>query len=255
MSIELFTSADLRAAREALKNSTGQGVRIAILDSGVNTEHPALSGLQLSDDVMFAPDGPFLKTLPGQGDAIGHGTAIAWIIHHIAPAAELGSFRVLDGGLRSRSTVVWEAARLAIRRGYHILNCSFGCPGEARLVMPFKEWTDEAYLAHVHVVAACNNDDANFREWPGWFPTVITVNLASMTDDAWLHRPTGMVEFAAHGHDVELPWLEGWKRVTGSSFAAPRVTAALAKLLSLRPKMSVEEAKELLRRLAAEPGT
>ena len=116
--------------------------------------------------------------------------------------------------------------------------------------MPFKEWTDEAYLARVHVVAACSNDGAHFREWPGWFPSVITVNLTSMPDDEWLHRPAGMVEFAANGHDVRLPWLEGWKRVTGSSFAAPRVAAALARLLSLRPQISVEEAKELLRRLA-----
>jgi hypothetical protein len=251
MSIQLFTSADLQAAKSALRSGDGAGVRIAILDSGVNRAHPTLAGLQLSDDVMFAQDGPFLKVLPGEGDAIGHGTAIAWLIRQIAPAAEIGSFRVLDGDLRSRSTVVWEAARLAIRRGYHILNCSFGCPGEARLVMPFKEWTDEAYLARVHVVAACNNDDAGFREWPGWFPSVITVNLAAMSNDEWLHRPTGMVEFAANGHDVQVPWQEGWKRVTGSSFAAPRLTAWLAKLLALRPGMSVEEAKELLRRLAA----
>ena len=255
MSIQLFTPADLQAAHLALNEGDGKGVRIAILDSGVNAEHPALEGLQLSDDVMFTQDGPFLKVQPGEGDAIGHGTAIAWLIRNIAPAAEIGSFRVLDGDLRSRSTVVWEAARLAIRRGYHILNCSFGCPGEARLVMPFKEWTDEAYLARVHVVAACNNDDAGFREWPGWFPSVITVNLASLPDDVWRHHPIGMVEFAAHGHDVLVPWQDGWKRVTGSSFAAPKITAWLAKLLALRPSMSVEEAKEWLRRLATDPGS
>lgn len=251
MSIELFSSADLQAAKAALQNGGGAGVKIAILDSGVNTEHPALEGLRLTDDVRFEPDGPFLKVQPGAGDAIGHGTAIAWLIRSLAPEAELGSFRVLDGELRSRSTVVWEAARLAIKRGYQILNYSFGCEGEARLVMPFKEWTDEAYLARVHVVAACNNDDASFREWPGWFPSVITVNLASLADDAFLHRPVGMVEFAANGHDVKLPWLEGWKRVTCSSFAAPRVIAWLARLLSQRPGLSVEEAKELLRRLAS----
>ncbi len=248
--LRLFDRADLERARAALQTSDGQGVRIAILDSGVDTTHPALAGLQLADDVAFARDGAFLKAIPGDGDAIGHGTAVAWIVRQVAPAAELGSFRVLDGDLRSRSTVVWEAAREALRRGYHLLNCSFGCPGEARLVMPFKEWTDEAYLARAHVVAACSNDAAANREWPGWFPSVITVNAAAMEEDGWRHQPVGMVEFAAPGQDVLVPWQGGWKRVTGSSFAAPRVAGWLARLLSAQPDLSVEEAKELLRRLA-----
>ncbi len=249
-SLRLLNREDLSRARAALHYSDGKGVRIAILDSGVDTTHPALAGLRLADDLAFEQRGAFLQAVPGGGDVIGHGTAVAWLLRELAPAAELGSFRVLDGGLRSRSTVVWEAAREALRRGYRILNCSFGCPGEARLVMPFKEWTDEAYLARAHVVAACSNDDAASREWPGWFPSVLTVNATAMAgEQGWRHQPTGMVEFAAHGQDVLVPWQEGWKRVTGSSFAAPRVAGWLARLLSAQPDLSVEEAKELLRRL------
>ncbi len=236
--------------REDLQNAMGKGVRIAILDSGIETAHPALAGLTLRDDVTFAREGAFLKVTEGSGDAMGHGTAIAWIIRSLAPEAELGSFRVLDGDLRSRTTIIWEAARLAMQRGYHILNCSFGSPGEARFVMPYKEWTDEAYLRRTHIVAACSNEDANLREWPGWFPTVITVNLADLPAQPWAHRPGSMVEFLAHGHQVRVPWQGGWKVVTGSSFAAPRVTGWLARLLSLRPELSVESAKEMMRTMA-----
>jgi subtilisin family serine protease len=246
----LFDESLLEAAVSAFRKSSGKGVRIAILDSGVATEHPALEGFRLTDDVALVREGEFVTAVPGTGDMIGHGTAIAWLIHTLAPEAEIGSFRVLDSDLRSRATVVWEAARLAMQRGYHILNCSFGSPGEARLVMPYKEWTDEAYLKRVHVVAACNNEDAGFREWPGWFASVITVNLAQMSPNKWLQRPGSFVEFAAHGHDVEVPWQGGWKRVTGSSFAAPRLTAWLARLLAVHPDLSIEEAKEWLRRLA-----
>lgn len=235
---------------EDLQSSTGQGVRIAILDSGIDVTHPALEGLPLADDIAFERDGSFLKVTPGSGDVIGHGTAIAWIIHSLVPQAEIGSFRVLDGDLRSRTTIIWEAARLAIQKGYHILNCSFGSPGEARFVMPYKEWTDEAYLRRTHIVAACSNEDANLREWPGWFPTVLTVNLADMPDQPWSHRPGSMVEFLAHGHQVRVPWQGGWKVVTGSSFAAPRLTGWLAKLLSRRPDLSVEAAKEMMREMA-----
>lgn len=232
--------------------SSGQGVRIAILDSGVDVEHPALAGLTLRDDLAFEPDGAFLKAVPGGGDSLGHGTAIAWLIHQVAPGAELGSFRVLDGGMRGRSSVVWAAARAALERGYHILNCSFGSPGEARFVMPYKEWTDEAYVQRTHVVAACSNEDADLREWPGWFPTVLTVNAADLPAEPWACRTDSrsMVEFLAHGHQVRVPWQGGWKLVTGSSFAAPRLTGWLARLLSVSPNLSVEAAKELMRRLA-----
>ncbi|HEY1083373.1 MAG TPA: S8 family serine peptidase [Prosthecobacter sp.] len=236
---------------EDLRPSTGKVVRIAILDSGVDVSHPALEGLKLRDDLAFEPDGAFLKTVPGNGDSLGHGTAIAWLIRQIAPEAELGSFRVLDGGSRGRSTVVWAAARAALEQGYHILNCSFGSPGEARFVMPYKEWTDEAYLRRAHIVAACSNEDAELREWPGWFPTVLTVNAADLPDRPWACRTgsTSMVEFLAHGHQVRVPWQGGWKVVTGSSFAAPRVTGWLARLLSLHPDLSVEAVKEMLREM------
>lgn len=59
---------------------------------------------------------------------------------------------------------------------WHILNCSFGC-GRPDQVLAYKDWIDEAYLKGRHVVAACNNYDLSRREWPGHFPSVITVNF------------------------------------------------------------------------------
>jgi hypothetical protein len=244
----------LNEVRTALATADGGGVRIAVLDSGIETTHPDLDFLQLADDTAFEIDGSFLRAIANTtGDAMGHGTAIASIIRSIAPKAEIGSFRVLDGDLKSRSTIVWEAARHAIERGYHILNCSFGSPGDARFVMPYKEWTDLAYLRNVHIVAGCNNHDVSVREWPGWFPTVVTVNLASLPPEVWQRRGGSLVEFSAHGHEVRVPWKGGGHRVvSGSSYAAPRLTGWLARLISAYPDLRVEEAKALLRRLAQE---
>lgn len=246
-----FDEGQLSKARAALRAGTGKGVRIAVLDSGIETAHEAMQGMRLADDVAFEREGPFLKQVEASGDAMGHGTGVAWIIRSIAPEAEIGSFRVLDGDLKSRTTIVWEAARAAMQRGYHILNCSFGCIGDPRFVMPYKEWTDEAYTRGVHVVAACNNDDAATREWPGWFPSVITVNLAAMSEREWRYREGSLVEFAAHGHEVRVPWKGGgWKVVTGSSFAAPRLSGWLARLLSVWPELDTDQAKALLKQLA-----
>ena len=218
----------------AIHRGRGRGVRIAMLDSGLETNHPALTGLVLADDLAIVEDGLKLKTTAGKGvDLYGHGTAVAGILRQMAPEAELGSFRVLGESLAARTAIIMEGARLAIERGYHILNCSFGCAIPEH-VLKHKAWVDEAYVQGVHVVSACNNHDFSRPEWPAFFTSVLTVNMArTERDDDVFFKPGHLVEFAARGVDVEVLWRDGSaKKVTGSSFAAPRVTAMLACMLS-----------------------
>jgi len=240
------------AAIEAIRRGTGKGVRIAILDSGVETRHPQLSKVNWADDVAIVEDSYRLKTIDGDGnDLFGHGTAVAGIIHRMAPDAEIGSFRVLGASIEGKTSVVLEGARLAIERGYHILNCSLGCT-IAEHVLKYKSWVDEAYLRGVHVVAACNNHDFSRQEWPAFFSSVIAVKMArTERGSAIYYKPGSLVEFAAQGVDVEVPWKDATsKRVTGSSFAAPKVAGMLACLLSESPGLPPLEAKALLHRLA-----
>ena len=239
-------------AAEAIRRGRGRGVRIAVLDSGIEASHPALGGLDLVDDIAIVEDGMKLKVIPGEGrDLFGHGTAVAGIIHRAAPEAEIGSIRVLGEALSSRTAIILEGARQAIERGYHILNCSLGC-GVLEHVLKYKAWVDEAYLKGVHVVAACNNSDSGRPEWPGFFTSVLTVNMARTEDlQEVYYKPGHLVEFAARGVDVEVPWSGGaMKKVTGSSFAAPRVAGMLACLLSEVPRIPPLQAKALFHRLA-----
>ena len=243
----------VKAARDALNQGKGRGIKVAVLDSGIEAGHPALNRLELTDDLAVVSDGMQLKVEPGQGcDLFGHGTAIAGIIHQVAPEAQIGSFRVLGEQLRSRTALICEGVRQAMDRGYHILNCSFGCSRDD-LVLPYKEWVDEAYIRGRHIVAACNNYDCTKREWPGHFPTVITVNFArAEVKELLYYRAGSLVEFAASGQDVEVAWSGGGsKKVTGSSFAAPRASGLLARLLSNLPLLSPLQAKALLHELAA----
>jgi len=239
-------------ALEAIKVGRGRGVKIAVLDSGIEAHHPALGGLELVDDIAVIEDGFRLKAIPGDSrDIFGHGTAVAGIIRATAPEAQIGSFRVLGEALGARTAIILEGARLAIERGYHILNCSLGC-GVPEHVLRYKDWVDAAYVKGVHVVAACNNSDFTRPEWPAFFTSVITVNMARTEKNGELYfRPGHLVEFAARGVDVEVPWLGGTtKKVTGSSFAAPRVTGMLACMLSEVPNISPLHAKVLFHRLA-----
>lgn len=272
-------------ARSFLRNGTGRGVKIAVLDSGIEPNHPLLDGLTLTDDLAVIDDGLRLTTISGEGrDVFGHGTAIASIIKRVAPDAEIGSFRVLGEQLRSRTLIIREGVRLALERGYHILNCSFGCAREDHVLL-YKDWIDEAYLRGCHIVAACNNQDFMKREWPGHFPSVITVNFAdpasslprrsafdeggspashvaggasvpasrdNLLTNALFYRPGNLVEFIAPGQDIVVAWLAGAiKKVTGSSFAAPYVAGLLARLISGCPSLSPLHTKTLLQKLAS----
>lgn len=242
----------LEEARSFLAQGTGRGVKIAVLDSGIEAAHPLLEGLSLADDLAVVDDGFQLATVAGQGrDVFGHGTAIASILRQIAPEAQIGAFRVLGEQLRSRTLIIREGARQALERGYHILNCSFGCGREDQVLL-YKDWIDEAYTRGRHVVAASNNQDFMKREWPGHFPTVITVSFAQCArPDALFCRLGHLVEFAARGRDVDVAWLGGGhKKVTGSSFAAPHVAGLLARLISCCPALSPLQAKAILHRLA-----
>lgn len=242
----------LAEARHFLQAGRGRGVKIAVLDSGIDLSHPQLAGLKLLDDLAVVDSGTNLSLAPGEGrDVYGHGTAIAGILRELAPEAQLGSFRVLGENLRSRTLIIREGARQALERGYHILNCSFGSSREDHVLF-YKDWIDEAYLRGSHIVAASNNRDYTKREWPGHFPSVIAVSFANGAQpETFFCRRGQMVEFAARGEDVEVPWLGGGrKKVTGSSFAAPHLAGILARLLSNCPALSPLQAKALLQELA-----
>ena len=149
-----------KQAREALESGTGKGVRIAILDSGIERDHPALDDIPISDRLVVTEneDGPLVVN-DEKGDAFGHGTAVAKVIHDVAPEVELGSFKVMqpvEGQTSGKASLLQHAVSAAIERGYHIINCSFGTPARSVIFRYFKGWIDEAYLNDVHIVTACN---------------------------------------------------------------------------------------------------
>ncbi len=241
-------------ARQMVREGTGRGIRIAVIDSGIEVGHPALEGLVLEDDIALIQEGLTMLKVPGGGsDIFGHGTAVAAAIREVAPGAGLGSFRVLDVRNGAKNEIVCAAARMALELGYDILNFSIGS-GIREHIWLYKDWVDRAYLEGAHVVAACNNVNFLRREWPGFLSSVIAVNMVRLDDGCLLVQnvPGSLVEFAMRGVDVVLPWKGGTTRqVTGSSFAAPRAAGLLARLLSVSGPLHPSEAKSLLRAMAS----
>src|SRR3984893_17819497 len=242
-------------AKTAIRTGTGRGVKVAILDSGVESAHLGLGGLQLVDDLAIVAQENSIQICPGEGkDIYGHATAIAGIVHSVAPDAEIGSFRVLGPKLRSRTQVICEGVRQALDRGYQILSCSLGCEGSSKFLLGYKVWIDEAYLEGAHVVSVCAHEDLALGGGSSHFSSVISVDM-DRTDrsDVLFYRPGSLVEFAPRGEDVDLLWNNGNRvKASGSSYAAPVASAILARLISIYPGLSPLAAKELLR-LTAEP--
>ena len=107
--------------------STGAGVRVAVIDSGIDTTHPALDHcVDVAGGVTVETDGAGgVQVVPGpHGDAFGHGTACAGIIHQLAPQASITSVRVLGPTLSSTSDVFLAGLTWAVEQGFDIINLS-----------------------------------------------------------------------------------------------------------------------------------
>jgi subtilisin family serine protease len=235
--------------------SDGAGVTVAIIDSGVEPDHPAVGGrLVRSLRVEPGPDGPRVVDDPAGVDLVGHGTACAGIIHVIAPAAALVSIRVLGPDNRAGGTAFAAALEWAIDQRLAVVNLSLSSRSEA-LAERFHELADEAYFANTLLVAAANNVIG--ASYPSLFAAVVSVAAHDVGDpDAWYYNPSPPVEFGAHGLDVDVAWRGGTRiRATGNSFAAPHLAGRAALIRSRFPAASPFEVKTMLAATATEPRT
>ncbi|MFT5470905.1 MAG: subtilisin family serine protease [Verrucomicrobiales bacterium] len=241
---------NLDEAASALREGNGEGVKIAVLDTGVDRNHEVFERLEWAGDLAVSSIGTAVES--SGDDVYGHGTAIAGVIHQLAPRASIGSIRVLNHQLSSQVQTIAAGARIALKLGYDILHCSFSSGEEQGRVADFKTWIDSAYVEGRHVVAASHHQNRHRRGWPGHFPTVITVGIANTEDKEGLfYRPDSLVEFGARGHNVFIAWKGGvYRKLTGSSYAAPHVTGLLARLISAFPNLTPLTAKALLQNLA-----
>ena len=107
----------------AFGDRTGRGVRVAVIDSGIDAEHPLVAG-GLARAVAVEPGEAPAVVPDDAGDVSGHGTACAGIIRALAPACELTSVRVLGPDLTAGGDLLVEALRWAVRERHDVINLS-----------------------------------------------------------------------------------------------------------------------------------
>ena len=215
----------LPVAREwAFGGSTGAGVKVAVVDSGVDAGHPQVGGLAGAVAVESAPD------------------------------AALFSVRVLGAYLKGSGALFHAGIRWAVEHGMAVVNLSLSSKSQA-MFAPLHDIADRAYFGRTLLVSAANNQPG--PTYPSQYASVVSVAARSGTDPwALAYNPRPPVEFGARGIDLEVAWADGGSTVaSGNSFAAPHVAGMAAVLLAKHPGLVPFQVKAVLQAVSdnAEP--
>ncbi len=232
--------------------STGRGVKVAIIDSGIEADHPAVGAV--SGYVTVREDkGKLVYDASPHADDYGHGTACAGIIRSLAPACELYSVKVLGANLTGRGVVFAGGLRWAIEQGMHVCNLSLST-GRNEFFGLFHELADLAYFRRIPLVCAANNVPG--ASYPSLYGVVLSVAAHEGRDpERFDANPRPPVEFGAPGLDVQVPWLQGGSiTATGNSFATPQIAGLVTRILGKHPELTVFQLKTILYALAANAG-
>jgi subtilisin family serine protease len=223
----------------------GTGVRVCVLDSGIDAAHPLVGGVERSMTVLAEPAG---KLGVGQVDPVdlaGHGTACAGIIRSIAPGSTLAGMRVLTDGKRGSGAALLKGLEWAIDEGYDVINMSLSTTNE-QFRPALQELADKAYYRRT--VLVCSAHNMPLRSLPWQFASVISVASHDQPDAmTYYYNATPPVEFYAKGLRVKVAWPGGGRIVsTGNSFATPHISGICALILSKHPHLTPFQLKAVL---------
>ena len=234
-----------RVTREwAWGGASGAGVRVCILDSGVEANHPLVGDVQ-GAVVIDVEDKVVTVSEDAEGDLCGHGTACAGIVRSLAPECELWSARVLGAGYTGSGEVLLAGLRWAVEQGFDVVNMSLSTT-KRKFAATLHELADAAYFRRTTIVASAHN--LPVESYPWRFASVISVASHEEAEPFTFYaNPEPPVEFFARGVDVEVAWLGGESVIsTGNSFATPHVSGICALIRSKHPELTPFELKSVL---------
>ncbi len=237
----------------AFGDSTGAGIRVCVLDSGIEQGHPLVGPLDGAVAVSIDEKGDTVVTEDHEGDLCGHGTACAGIIRSIAPECRLFSARVLGAGFTGSGKVLIAGLRWAVAEGFDIVNMSLSTT-KHEFAAILHELADSAYFQRTLIVASAHN--LPVESYPWRFASVISIGSHEESDPLAFHyNPNPPVEFFARGLDVEVAWLGGGTvRTSGNSFATPHISGICALILAKHPRLTPFQLKSVLYLTASNVG-
>lgn len=228
------------ALAQSHRVSTGDGVTVAVLDTG-SWNHPDLTtrlvgGYDYVDDDTDPTeerqelDGNNNKVVD---EAYGHGTFVAGLVSLVAPGASIMPMRVLDSDGGGSVFLVAQAIVDAVDDGADVVNVSLGSPEKIKSKF-LDAALDYAQLRGVRVVAAAGNAGTSDAQYPATEDGVLSVTSTLLEQDQLAkHANYGhWVDVAAPGEDLVGPVPgQGYAEWAGTSMAAPQVSGQLALLI------------------------
>lgn len=235
---------------DQLKDTNGEGVRVAIVDSGVDATHSWIGRHLVQSYVVDADeDGRPSIVESAPDDVNGHGTAVAGQVRRIASNAELVSVRILGASRTATSEALITALEWLADQDVHVVNMSLSTM-RAALALRICHAIDDLCARGTACVSARLYNKYG-RNYPSSFASTVGVCEGRMPTGKLRFREGELVEIEASGVDVEVAWKGGQIRtVTGSSYACPIVCGIIARMLSVNPGLRPYEIKSLLRALA-----
>jgi subtilisin family serine protease len=237
----------------ALDGATGRGVKVCVLDSGVEIDHPAVGELAGAVTIGIDGDGNPVASPDDEGDLCGHGTACAGVIRALAPEVELYSVRVLGAGFTGSGKVLLAGLRWAVEQDYDVINMSLSTT-KRQFAELLRDIADAAYFKRTILVASAHNMPVESYPWR--FSSVISVGSHEEADPfVFYANPEPPVEFFARGVGVEVAWVGGGTiTATGNSFATPCISAIAALVLSKHPTLTPFQLKSVLYLISSNVG-
>ena len=222
----------------------GDGIKIAVIDSGIDLSHPAFQGALVGQSDMWdwvdADAVPQDEKGSGKDHGYGHGTAVAGIILQIAPKAKLMPLRVLDSAGEGDTANVIAAIDFAVTHGANVINMSLGTDYDKSLDNVIKSATK----AGVFVIASSGNTGDGNITYPAsdalvkgsWGEMTLGIGSSDLNDKKSSFSTYGdSLEMTAIGEKISSPAPGGLMGVwNGTSMAAPMVSGGFALALAER---------------------
>jgi thermitase len=239
-----YAVGNLRLA-EAHATSTGENTVVAVIDTGVQSDHPEFNGKTTAgydfvdmdatpDDVGDGRD----NDSDGEADEmVGHGTHVAGIVALAAPDAKIMPIRALDTEGRGTTFGIARAIKFATSNGADVVNLSLGSSRETELLEDLIGDDDDDDAGPTVFVAAAGNDANATQQFPAAEDGAIAVaSVDGEKKKSDFSNYGGWVTVAAPGTDIYAPFPTGrYAAWSGTSMATPFVAAQAALIKDARP--------------------
>lgn len=235
-------------AHKAWKWSKGRGVRVAVIDTGIADDHPAIRDNYRGGINILSP-------YHTPKDYNGHGTHVAGIIAGrtaeagivgVAPETHIYGVKAFNRKGSANLSDLLSAINWCIENKMHVINMSFGMD---KVSESLRHAIQIAHRKGILMVAAAGNQGMSSRiDFPARYPETIAVTSISKNGELSVFSNYSKgVDIAAPGDRILSAWLNHSKReMSGTSMAVPHVTGTISLLLHLNPYLNPEQVRYIL---------